>query len=173
MGSHTFDADSRLVLDSIRRIVRALRLFDREAEKQLRAQRRAGVRSPEARRRQGDFHQRAGRPDAYASKLRLGGRGEARRPPARSPVFRRPRRPPRRTVAHAARPSPAAKGSARRPGPADRVARRSESEAPKAPGRTPNRVDPKNRHRTSSAGPIFEGPSPRSLRGPSRRHPKP
>jgi DNA-binding MarR family transcriptional regulator len=35
MGSHTFDADSRLVLDSIRRIVRGLRLFDREAEKRF------------------------------------------------------------------------------------------------------------------------------------------
>jgi DNA-binding MarR family transcriptional regulator len=35
MGSHTFDADSRIVLDSIRRIVRALRLFDREAEKRF------------------------------------------------------------------------------------------------------------------------------------------
>ncbi len=35
MGSHTFDADSRLVLDSIRRIVRALRLFGRESEKRF------------------------------------------------------------------------------------------------------------------------------------------
>jgi DNA-binding MarR family transcriptional regulator len=35
MGAHTFDADSRRVLDSIRRIVRALRLFDREAEKRF------------------------------------------------------------------------------------------------------------------------------------------
>jgi DNA-binding MarR family transcriptional regulator len=35
MGSHTFDPDSRLVLDSIRRIVRGLRLFDREAEKRF------------------------------------------------------------------------------------------------------------------------------------------
>jgi DNA-binding MarR family transcriptional regulator len=35
MGSHTFDADARLVLDSIRRIVRALRLFDRETEKRF------------------------------------------------------------------------------------------------------------------------------------------
>lgn len=35
MGAHTFDRDSRLVLDCIRRIVRALRLFDREAEKRV------------------------------------------------------------------------------------------------------------------------------------------
>lgn len=35
MGAHTFDHDSRVVLDCIRRIVRALRLFDREAEKRV------------------------------------------------------------------------------------------------------------------------------------------
>jgi DNA-binding MarR family transcriptional regulator len=35
MGPHIFDPDIRLVLDSIRRIVHALRLFDREAEKRL------------------------------------------------------------------------------------------------------------------------------------------
>jgi MarR family transcriptional regulator, lower aerobic nicotinate degradation pathway regulator len=33
MGAHTNDGDIRLILDSIRRIVRALRLFDRDAEK--------------------------------------------------------------------------------------------------------------------------------------------
>jgi DNA-binding MarR family transcriptional regulator len=35
MGSHTSHSDIRLVLDSLRRIVRALRLFDREAEKSI------------------------------------------------------------------------------------------------------------------------------------------
>jgi DNA-binding MarR family transcriptional regulator len=33
MGAHTSDPDIRIILDCIRRIVRALRLFDREAEK--------------------------------------------------------------------------------------------------------------------------------------------
>jgi len=33
MGAHISDSDVRIVLDSIRRIVRALRLFDREAER--------------------------------------------------------------------------------------------------------------------------------------------
>jgi DNA-binding MarR family transcriptional regulator len=33
MGAHISDGDIRIVLDSIRRIVRALRLFDREAER--------------------------------------------------------------------------------------------------------------------------------------------
>jgi DNA-binding MarR family transcriptional regulator len=35
MGTHIFDPDIRLVLDSIRRIVHALRLFDRDVEKHL------------------------------------------------------------------------------------------------------------------------------------------
>jgi DNA-binding MarR family transcriptional regulator len=35
MGSHTNSSDIRLVLDCLRRIVQALRLFDRESEKRL------------------------------------------------------------------------------------------------------------------------------------------
>jgi MarR family transcriptional regulator, lower aerobic nicotinate degradation pathway regulator len=35
MGAHTSDSDSRVVLDCIRRVVRVLRLFDREAEKRV------------------------------------------------------------------------------------------------------------------------------------------
>jgi DNA-binding MarR family transcriptional regulator len=35
MGSHTSSSDIRLVLDSFRRIVHVLRLFDREAQKRL------------------------------------------------------------------------------------------------------------------------------------------
>jgi DNA-binding MarR family transcriptional regulator len=35
MGANIFDSDSRLALDCIRRIVRALRVFDREAEKRV------------------------------------------------------------------------------------------------------------------------------------------
>jgi len=35
MGTHTSHSDIRIVLDSLRRIVHALRLFDREAEKRL------------------------------------------------------------------------------------------------------------------------------------------
>ncbi len=90
MGAHTFDRDSRLVLDCIRRIVRALRLFDREAEKRVGLSGAQVFVLRKTWRRRRSIHQRIGRPNPHASKLRLGRRSKTSRPQAGSPILLRP-----------------------------------------------------------------------------------